>query len=116
MEDYNLKFIAPSSRFHPGFWEQLYSNTLNEYNNPSFSMPYRKGGTILDNMPLLHVPISCALGKNDRNFNECFEFSANSFVEGLNVDNLAYKGFLYVTKTLEVSFFSSLLHSYQQLF
>ena len=108
MEENNVKFIAPSSRFHPGFWEELYKNALNMYNNPSFTMQTRAStteGTILDKLPMLQVPISCSLGKNDRSCNECFEFSATSFVDdSKNIDYFSYKGFLYVTNTIEVRF------------
>ena len=62
-------------------------------------------GTILDKLPMLQVPISCSLGKNDRTCNECFEFSASSFVDDSNnVDFFSYQGFLYVTNTIEVFF------------
>ena len=112
--DEKLHFIAPSSRFHPSFWELLYSNTLNKYNNPSFqsvdNVKMSDSSKLFGKKPRLVCISSCSLGTRnlDRNEHESFDFSNASFLDERNEDinsqseAFSLRGILYSAKTIEV--------------
>jgi hypothetical protein len=105
-----LQFTAPESRFHPSFWEALYSNTLNKYNlnqeqNSVAQIQSRSDRFELyskniqnEVYPALYLTTPCSPGNG-------FDFSSASFDErNVRGDKPCYRhrGLLFAASTLEV--------------
>ena len=92
MADNNpLLFEAPHSRFHPSFWESLYSNTLDTYRLTDWEQDYIT----------LSVPYPVASTQDE--LSGFFQFDSTAFIPSTSpIDLSRLFGRLVVVNTIEV--------------